>query len=139
MISKFLAPISKKEVAQARRKAWRDALGVGAESEILPRDARDNIEHFDERMDGWIGDKNPTVLEIVVPTRAGYEFLRIADKRVKRLLIADELVFVSERRDNSKFELHLPPVYQEIERISQAVDKWMGNTSPYEFIYPRRR
>jgi hypothetical protein len=137
MISKFVAPICKNEVALARGKKLREALGVHPESEVIPRDARDNIEHFDERMDKWVEDKNPTVLEIVVSHREGYDFLRVADKRVKRLLIANELVFVSERRDSSKFELYLSPVYEEIERIRKAAEGWMGDSSPYEFLHPR--
>lgn len=137
MISKFLAPISRDEVAVERGRTLREALGVGSESEVLPRAARDNVEHFDERMDRWVEDWNPSILEIVLPDREGYEFLRVADKRVKRLLIADEMVFVSEKRDNSKFELKLRPVYQEIDRVRKSAEQWMGTTSPYEFLYAR--
>jgi hypothetical protein len=138
MISKILAPISKQDAAIERRNALRDALRIAPESEVLSRDARDNIEHFDERMDRWIGDTNPTILEIVLENREGYEFLRVASKRVKRLLISDEMVYVSENRDSSKFELCLRPVYQEIDRVRKEAEKWMATKSPYEFIYPKR-
>lgn len=138
MISKFLAPISKGEVTLARRAALRGALSVAADSEVLSRDARDNMEHFDERIDRWIEDKHPTIIEIVLPDRESYEYLGIADKRVKRLLVADELVFISERKDGTKFELALRPVYEEIGRIGRASDKWIGHNSPYVFLYPIR-
>lgn len=140
MISKFLKPVSNtanKDVALARGSALRDALGVGPDSDVLPRDARDNIEHFDERIDRWVQDLNSTILEIVVDDRDGFEYLRVADKNVKRLLIADELVFVSERKDGTKFELCLTPVYSELERIALMAEQWMRFNSPYKFIYPR--
>lgn len=140
MISKFLKPVSNsanKEVAHGRGTALRDALGVGPDSDVLPRDARDNVEHFDERMDRWVLDLNSTILEIVVDDREGFEFLRVADKNVKRLLIADELVFISERKDGTKFELCLTPVYSELERIALMADQWMRLNSPYKVIHPR--
>lgn len=137
MISKFVRPISKHKVAVARGKALRAALDVKDGSDVLPRHARDNVEHFDERIDRWLeGASSYTILEIVLPNRAAYDYLRVADKRVKRILIADSLIFVSEAKDSSKFELSLRPVYEEVERIGRAADGWMGLSSPYEYIHP---
>jgi hypothetical protein len=137
MISKFVNPISKHKVAIARGKALRVALGVKAGSEVLPRDARDNVEHFDERMDRWI-DKGSshTVLEAVLPNRDAYEFLGNRNERIKRVLIMDRLTFISEARDSSKFELSLRPVFEEVERIGHAAESWMGLRSPYQYIFP---
>jgi hypothetical protein len=137
MISKYLSPISKNEVAIARKKALRELLHIDADSEVLPRDTRDNVEHFDERIDNWIGGENHSILEVVLPDRAGYEFMRVAERRVKRVLILDELAFVSEKRDGSKFELTLKPLNEEVERISAAAERWITAHSPYHFIFPR--
>ena len=137
MISKYLSPISKNEVAIARKEALRELLGIDADSEVLPRESRDNVEHFDERIDNWIGSDNQNILEIVLPNRADYEFLRVAEKRVKRVLILDELLFVSEKKDQSKFELPLHPLYEEINRIGSEAEKWIEANSPYQFIFPR--
>lgn len=136
MISKFVDPISTREVATARGKALQQALDVKEGSEVLPRRARDNIEHFDERIDRWLtNEERRSVMEIVVPTREGYDFLDIANKRVKRVLVADSLTFVSEAKDGTKFELSLEPIYKEIERIGRAAESWLGG-APYGKIAP---
>lgn len=137
MISKYLSPISNNAVAAARKIALREILEITGDSEVLPRDARDNVEHFDERIDNWVGSENKNILEIVLPNRAGYQFMRVDEKRVKRVLILDELVFVSENRKETKFELLLHPLHQEINRIDSAAEKWITENSPYHFVFPR--
>lgn len=137
MISKYLSPKSKSETAVARKKALCNLLHVDLDSEVLPRDARNNIEHFDERIDNWIGNTNQNILEIVLQNRAGYEYMRVAEKRVKRVLILEELVFISEKNDGSKFELTLEPLREEVERINTGADQWIAEHSPHHFIHPR--
>lgn len=137
MISKYLSPISKNEVAAARKNVLREILGIAADSEVLPRDTRDNVEHFDERIDNWVGSENQNILEIVLPDRAGYNFMRVDEKRVKRVLILDELVFVSEKKDATKFELSLHPLHQEVSRIESEAEKWITKKSPYHFVLSR--
>ncbi|GAB4089123.1 hypothetical protein [Hydrogenophaga soli] len=137
MISKYLSPIKNNEVALARKNVLREILGIAADSEVLPRDTRDNVEHFDERIDNWVGSENQNILEIVLPDRAGYHFMRVDEKRVKRVLILDEFVFVSEKRDATKFELPLHPLHQEVSRIELEAEKWIRKKSPYHFIFPR--
>jgi hypothetical protein len=136
MISKYLSPISKSDVATARKQALRDRLGVDGASEVLPRDTRDNVEHFDERLDNWVGGNNQEILEIVLPNRAGYDHLKVDQKRVKRVLLLDEMAFISEKRDESKFQLDLVPLHMEVERIGTAAEEWIETASPYHFIYP---
>ena len=63
---------------------------------------------------------NQNILEIVLPDRVGYQFMQVAEKRVKRVLILDELIFVSEKENETKFELPLHPLHQEINRIDSA-------------------
>src|SRR6056297_1395243 len=65
MISKYLAPINPKQIQKLRMKALRDILGVNGSSEIISRSARDNIEHFDERIDNWIEQEETTLVEMV--------------------------------------------------------------------------
>lgn len=138
MISKFLQPTSKSLTALARRETLRRTLHVAENSEVLPRDARDNVEHFDERLDNWVDDASPTFLEIVLDDREGYNYLRAAEKRVRRLLIADEMIFVSERKNKSKFELELLPMHEEVQRIGRKAAEWMSTRSTYHFIFPQR-
>ncbi len=137
MISKFVSPISPRNVKADRMNLLQEALNINSDSEVLPRSARDNVEHFDERIDNWIGTDSSTLLEIVLPNRAGYNFLKADEKRIKRMIVLDELVFISETRDGSKFELNLQPLFDEVKRIGDEAGAWIENTSPYNFIYPQ--
>lgn len=136
MISKFLSPISKTGVAILRKKRLRDSLGVDGDSEVLTRDTRDNIEHFDERLDNWVEGDVQTILEMVLPDQTGYDFLRVGEKRVKRVLIQDEMIFISEKKDKSQFRLCLQPLHDEVIRIGREADKWINDKSPYHFVFP---
>ena len=138
MISKYLSPINPRGVKQTRMNALRSKLGVDDSSDILPRDARDNVEHFDERIDNWIGQEGQTILEIVLDDRSGYLYLRADQKRIKRVLLEEEMIFISEKRDGSKLELALQPLADETRRIADEAEKWVENESPYHFIYPQR-
>ena len=137
MISKLASPISRDAAAGARGTALKAALNVAATSEVLPRNARDNTEHFDERIDNWVSANAGEIMEIVLPDRGGYNYLRGNEKRVRRVLLKQEFVFISENRDGSKFELELGPLVQEVARIGEEATKWINTKSPYHFVYPR--
>lgn len=138
MISKYLSPINPSGVKQVRMNALRSKLSVDDSSDILPRNARDNVEHFDERIDNWVGQEGQTILEIVLDDRSGYQYLRADQKRLKRVLLEKEMIFISENRDGSKLELRLHPLADESLRIADEAEKWVKNESPYHFIYPQR-
>jgi hypothetical protein len=136
MISKYLSPINPCGIKKDRMKLLREKLNVSDDSGVLPRDARDNVEHFDERIDNWVGGDG-TILEIVLDNRSGFDYLRGNEKHVKRVILQEELIFVSEKRDGSKFELELRPLFNEIKRIEEEATKWIEDSSPYHFIYPQ--
>ena len=135
MVSKYLDPISPNTLKRERMNVLRERLNVTEQSKALPRDARDNVEHFDERIDNWVGG-DAAILELVLDNRAAYDYLRVPRKRVKRILIQEDLVFVSEKRDCTKFELELAPLYEELKRIGEAAQQWIDRGSPCSFIYP---
>lgn len=137
MISKLVSPISKDATAKARSTALKTALNIAIESEILPRNARDNTEHFDERIDNWVSKDATDILEAVFPNRQGYQYLRGNDKRVRRVLLQQEYIYISENRDGSKFELEINPLINEIVRIGAESAKWINENSPYHFVYPQ--
>ena len=136
MISKYLSPINPRGVKQTRMSTLRSKLGVDDSSDILPRNARDNIEHFDERIDNWVGHDGQTILEIVLDDRSGYQYLRVDQKRIKRVLLEREMIFISENRDGSKLEIELQPISVEALRIAEEAEEWVANESPYHFVYP---
>lgn len=134
MISKLVSPISPRGVKIERMNLLQEALNIESNSEVLPRNARDNVEHFDERIDNWIGADSSTLLEVVFPNRVGYDFMNVDEKRVKRILLLDELIFISETRNADKFELKLQPLFDEVKRIGNEAEAWIESTSPYNFI-----
>ena len=137
MISKLVSPISPRGVKIERMNLLQEALNIESNSEVLPRNARDNVEHFDERIDNWIGADSSTLLEVVFPNRTGYDFMNVDEKRVKRILLLDELIFISETRNADKFELKLQPLFDEVKRIRDEAEAWIESTSPYNFICPQ--
>ena len=137
MISKLVSPISPRGVKIERMNLLQEALNIESNSEVLPRNARDNVEHFDERIDNWIGADSSTLLEVVFPNRAGYDFMNVDEKRVKRILLLDELIFISETKNADKFELKLQPLFDEVKRIGDEAEAWIESTSPYNFICPQ--
>ena len=137
MISKLVSPISPRGVKIERMNLLQEALNIESNSEVLPRNARGNVEHFDERIDNWIGADSSTLLEVVFPNRTGYDFMNVDEKRVKRILLLDELIFISETRNADKFELKLQPLFDEVKRIGDEAEAWIESTSPYNFICPQ--
>ncbi|MBN2965336.1 hypothetical protein JWV37_11135 [Sulfurospirillum sp. T05] len=138
MISKLVSPISPRDVKAERMNLLQEALNIESNSEVLPRNARDNVEHFDERIDNWVGTDSSTLLEVVLQNRTGYDFMNVDAKRVKRLLLLDELIFISETRNTDKFELKLQPLFNEVKRIGDEAGAWIERNSPYNFIYPQQ-
>jgi hypothetical protein len=137
MMSKYLDPIGDRGVKPVRRDTLRRLLGVGRDSDVIPRSARDNVEHFDERVDAWVGTDTQSILEAVLPDRAAYKYLRVSEKRVRRVLLLSEMIFISENRDHSKFELDLTSLHAEVKRIGDAADSWVETKSPYYFVTPQ--
>lgn len=132
MISKFLDPI--KESAKERGIKLRAHLGVQGDSAILPRTARDNLEHFDERIDGWVERNEERILEMVFLDREGLEFLSDQPRAIRRVLIADEMVFISEDRNGAPVEMALVPIYEAIERLNATCLHKLATESPYTYM-----
>lgn len=136
MISKFIAPIQPSGLKRQRMDALRSALNISSSSEVLPRQARDNIEHFDERIDNWVRNSEPNNMEIVLPDKTLAEKFMKDGIRIKRVITLKELAFFSENRDGSRFELELMPLFEEARKIGREAAKWLETSSPYNFIFP---
>jgi hypothetical protein len=52
-VSRYLWPVRKEKLHQARGARLRDGLGVLESSALKNRDLRNQLEHFDERLDGF--------------------------------------------------------------------------------------
>ena len=98
----------------------RKHLGVKDDSAFLPRAARDNLEHIDERIDRWVKNGQTKILEMVLDDRAGFEYLAKDDVAVRRVLILSDMVFVWEDCAGSRIETKLEPVFNDLKTLAAA-------------------
>lgn len=137
MISKYISPTSPMDdIKQERKNRIIKALQINQNSPIFDRETRDNIEHFDERIDNWVKDDAKNIIEIV-SDRNTYNFIVNRGKRIKRFLVMEELLFISENRQGNRTELYLEPLEKENQYIFKNAEKWLNECSPYHFIMPR--
>jgi hypothetical protein len=131
IVSKLLDPI--KEASFERGKELREHLHVPADSPLLPRAARDNLEHIDERIDNWVKRKESAALELVVDDREGFNFITSRKPAIRRVLINNEMVFISEDRNGAWVEVDLKPLYEAIQNLSAVCQDKLANESPYTY------
>ena len=138
MVSKQLyAPSARKQISKDRAKYLRDYLSTNKKSELNNRDARNAVEHLDERLDNWLSVENKGVLECVFENRAGYEFLQPEKWIIRRVYIMDEHLFMTEEKDGPK-EMCLEPIAKELNRICTLCNEKLGGHNPYHMIMPNR-
>lgn len=133
MVSKLLDPIRPDDAKNERRKALRAHLEVADGSAFLPRDARDNLEHIDERIDGWVRRGETKILEMVFEDRAGFDFIAERNGAVRRVLIQDEMVFITEGRDGNRVETMLVPIFEALQALHAKCEHKLQTESPYHY------
>lgn len=125
MVSKFLHPPSRDAVPQWRAKQLRDALGYGPESPFSNRDARNFLDHIDERLDLWAAPKEfKGLLEIVYETRRDSEYLSRDGYFWRRVLIIDPMTFCYEEADGKK-EFELTPLYDSLKALVELATRYV--------------
>jgi hypothetical protein len=134
VVSKVLDPIKPDDAKKERSTALRKHLGVKDDSAFLPRAARDNLEHIDERIDRWVKNGQTKILEMVLDDRAGFEYLAKDDVAVRRVLIRSDMVFVSEDRAGSRIETKLEPVFNDLKTLAAACLHKFQTESPYNYV-----
>lgn len=76
MVSKLLfAPSARNPISRDRARALRDHLDINEASSLNDRNARNAIEHLDERMDNWLAQPDKGFLEMAFPNRKEYQYL----------------------------------------------------------------
>ena len=134
MVSKLLDPIKSEGTAGIRGEALRAHLAVDGESPVLSRSARDNLEHIDERIDRWASQGSTTILEMVFDDRAGFDFIVKGETAIRRVLIRDEMIFVSEDRNGDRLETPLRPVFAALQALHARCEHKLATESPYNYL-----
>lgn len=135
MVSKLLDPIHPNNTKENRGKVLRAHLGVPEDSAVLPRDARDNLEHIDERIDRWVQNGDTKIMEMVFEDRVGFEYICEGNGAIRRVLIADEMVFISEDRNGSRIETSLTLVFESLQKLHAECVHKLQTESPYNYLF----
>lgn len=141
MISKYLRPSKVSALSEARAEALKKLLEVAEESPVFSRNARNNVEHLDERLDLWIEKGGERMLECVFDSRGSYDYLNPteAGKRrwfTKRVYLIDEDTFMSEGRCGLE-EIQLAKLMVEILRMQQVAERFLLEDTAIVRIHPQ--
>jgi hypothetical protein len=134
VVSKILDPIKPDATKRERSEALRGHLGVSEDSALLPRDARDNLEHIDERIDRWAKSGERGVLEMVFEDREGFDYICGRGGAIRRVLILDEMTFVSEGRNGSRVETGLAALAEALREIERVCLHKLETEAPYHYV-----
>jgi len=136
MVSKLLyAPSSRQQISKDRARDLRTHLETDTNSALNDRDARNAVEHLDERMDNWLESEGKGILESVCENREEYDYLDKSRWVVRRVYLIDESVFITEERDGPK-EMALEPIVNELRRLLDVCSGKLGGVNPYYVIRP---
>lgn len=137
MVSKLLyAPSSRSSISKERAKKLSHHLETDESSALNDRNARNAVEHLDERMDNWLSQEDKGILECVFPDRKAYQYLSKDYWVVRRIYLIDEDVFITQEKDGPK-EMQLQPIIKELNRILAVCERKMHNENPYHILQPK--
>ena len=119
---------------QDRATELRAVLGIDRLPNLEDRAGRDNIEHMDERIDNWAARDTESLVSMVFEDRAGYNYICTPDKAVRRALIEDERIYVSENRQAERVETQLAELHEVIQEIGNRAFAAMQADPPYHFL-----
>lgn len=71
---------------------------------------------------------------MVFHDRIGFDFICKVDKALSRVLIADEMVFISEDRFGKRVETNLRAVSESLEILLQSCRHKLQTESPYQYL-----
>lgn len=119
LISKLANPPS--SAAAVRGNLVCRLFGIEGGSSIFDRAGRNNVEHFDERLDLWLNDTSRCLLEIVLPDEASFQYFTARrplarQPKIRRVLLLDTMTFISEGRTGPE-RTDLIALRNEVERI----------------------
>ena len=131
MVSKIICPSDK---ANQRGEAMLKHLEVPDDSPLLARSARNNAEHIDERIDRWVNRGNAKVLEMVLDDRESFNYIANEDTAIRRVLIQNEMIYISEDNEGARVETRLLPMIEALRNIEERCAYKLVSESPYSYV-----
>lgn len=137
MVSKLLfAPSARGSISKQRAIALQHHLDTDTTSALNGRDARNAIEHLDERLNNWLSVSDKGILESVFETRAELEYFSLSRWSIRRVYIISEQVFLTQEAEGPK-EMELSPITSELNRVVELCHRKLNTESPYTVIQPQ--
>lgn len=119
-LSRFFWPAREKDATAARAKKLREAFGM-QESPLKDRGLRNDLEHFDERLDEYFLH-DPVGVFLPSPLVRPHELADDPTGHIFRLVDPYDLVFVLLGK-----KYKFGPVWEEVERILALADRFDRN------------
>lgn len=137
MVSKLLfAPSARSNISKQRAIEMQHHLETDTTSVLNDRDARNAIEHLDERLDNWLSVADKGILESVFETREEFNFLDLSRWAIRRVYLVSEEVFLTQETAGPE-EMKLSPIIGELSRVITVCRKKLNENNPYTFIQPQ--
>jgi hypothetical protein len=128
MVSKLLYAPSGSKRARDRAKQLRKHLDTDETSALNDRDARNAVEHLDERMDNWLEASHKGILECVFDEEKDFAFLSLDNWIVRRVFILADNLFITEEKSGLK-RMSIQPLIDELSRLNYDCSKKMDRTN----------
>jgi len=123
-VSRFLFPPKNEATAKMRGEQLRLELDVSVNSPLKNRDARNAVEHFDERLDRCLERPDAGIMQMVFQNRSSYEYLNPDRWIVRRAYIVDEDIFITEGKTvGSRVEMPLGEIFAELDRVHAITEE----------------
>lgn len=135
MVSKLLFAPSGNKRANNRARELSEHLETDETSALNNRDARNAVEHLDERMDNWLDAGHKGILESVFEEEKDYAYISPDRWVVRRVFILAESLFITEERDGPK-KMEIQPLIDELKRLNGLCYKKLNIEKPYHIIHP---
>jgi len=134
MVSKLLfAPGSRLARATERATALRAHLEVANDSPLDNRDARNAMEHLDERIDHWLADPAKGLLESVFQDRSAFNYLDPKRWAIRRVYLVEEDVFISGGPDGA-VEMPLSPLHESVAAVLGVCNTKLLGSQVYQRV-----
>lgn len=142
MISKYMSPVRLSPLTTVRAQTLKELLNVAEASPVFSRNARNNVEHLDERLDLWISVGGERMLECVFDSRESYDFRNrpeAGERRLftKRVYLIDEDTFISQGQEGLE-EINLAELMTEILRIQHVAKSFLAKDNAIVRVHPQR-
>lgn len=133
MVSKLLFAPSGNRRTKNRARELSEYLESSDNATLNDRNARNAIEHLDERMDYWLDNEHKGILEGIYETENDFSYFAPERWTVRRVYILAESLFITEDANGHK-KMKIEPIVNELVMLNTRCDIKLNNHLPFLII-----